>query len=175
MARGGHGLRSRLLRTGRKTFWFSGVQTRTTLAASGNSVIITSLNAAALAVRPFTIVRTRGFISIGSDQTGAQEEQQASYGQVVVSDEAVAVGVTAVPTPDTSSGSDWYVYFAMADQFIFVTGAGFQQANLFRHVIDSKAMRKVEEGQDLIGVVQSGPSSGGVIIRNFVRTLIKLY
>ena len=91
----------------RLTSWFQFQPIRVTGAAGGT--IMFSLNAAALALRPFTIVRSRFEVGIISDQTAATEDQLGAIGMAVVSDQAVAVGVTAVPTPITDMGSDlWF-------------------------------------------------------------------
>ena len=67
MARRFHNLRANMIRSGRKSFWFSGLHTRTTLAAASTATLVTELNAAALALRPFTVIRTRGYLTIVSD------------------------------------------------------------------------------------------------------------
>ena len=62
----------------RETVWFGDVYTNTAVAAANTAVLLSSLNAAALALRPFTIVRTRGQLSIRTDQTAATEQQVGS-------------------------------------------------------------------------------------------------
>ncbi len=162
----------------RETLWIGGVAFTQTLAAGTSVALVTSLNAAALALRPFTIVRTRGTILVRSDQHAADEGYGASYGEVVVSDQAVAVGITAVPTPTTDSSSDlWFVYEFILGELAFGTNVGFTDVGIER-IIDSKAMRKVEEGQDLVSVVEgpgAGGGDGGSIIHGFSRTLVKLH
>ncbi len=176
MARRFHGLRAQMVRSGRKTFWFSGVIDKTNLAAAGSAVLITSLNAAALALRPFTIVRTRGYWGMFADQLAASEDQSAHYGSIVVSDEAVAVGVSAVPTPVAQSSSSWIHFDGAAQRFEVITAVGaFPQWIPQRYVIDSKSMRKVEEGQDLIQVIEAGPNSAGATLFTFTKVLIKLH
>ncbi len=176
MARRFHGVRSRLVSSGRKTFWLSGTVAQTALAAGGTAVLVSALNAAALALRPFTVVRTRGYWSVFSDQLSANEDQVAHYGSIVVSDEAVAIGVTAVPTPVTSDSSSWIHFDGAAQRLTFSSAVGFApNAAPERYVIDSKSMRKVEEGQDLIEVVQSATISEGLFITTYTKALIKLH
>ncbi len=43
----------------RETIWFGQTETQTVLAAANTAAILTSLNAAALALRPFTIIRSQ--------------------------------------------------------------------------------------------------------------------
>ncbi len=162
----------------RETVWFGGTAFTQTLATPTTVALVQSLNAAALALRPFTVVRTRGRILVHSDQSGAAETYGASFGEAIVSDQASAVGITAVPTPTTESGSDlWFVYEFMMGRQGFGTAVGFQDVG-HEQSIDSKAMRKVEDGQDLVTVVE-GPGAGltanGSQISGFTRTLVKLH
>ncbi len=169
-------LRSGVMR--RETIWFQGGYTSNTLASASSAVLSGILNAAALALRPFTVVRTRGVYFVKSDQTGATEAYESSMGMAVVSDQAAAIGVTAVPTPETDRASDaWFVYESIADQFLFISGVGVQGGNVGRQLqFDSKAMRKVEDGFT-IAVVQENSAlqaSGTTQVLGF-RQLIKLH
>ena len=176
MARRHSGFRQRVIASGRKTFWFAGVEARDTLASASSVAISISLNAAALSLRPFTIIRTRGFVGVRSDQTAASEDQNWAIGSIVVSDEAVAVGVSAVPTPDAQSASPWFMYERGAERFLFISGVGVDPRMMSTNVvIDSKAMRKVEEGQDVISVVEASALSDGIVITSFFKYLIKLH
>ena len=162
-------------RVGRKSFWFAGSFSETTLAGPGSTNLVQELNAAALALRPFTIIRTRGFWSIRGDQETVDELQEAAFGCIIVSDQAAAVGITAVPTPATESGSSWYVFDTAVGFFRVVTATGAQENQNRLMQIDSKAMRKVEEGQTAISVLENGPNSLGVTYNVFHRVLIKLH
>ena len=162
----------------RETLWLGGSWNRTAIGADV-AVLLTSLNAAALALRPFTVIRTRGIVLISSDVGDtAGEPYQVNYGRAIVSDQATAIGVTAVPTPDTDSGSDlWYVYEAIAQQGGFNTAVGFDFNAGIERIIDSKAMRRVDDGQDLISVVEGAgaATSEGSLVVTFARSLIKLH
>jgi hypothetical protein len=93
----------------------------------------------------------------------------------VVSDEAFAVGVTAVPTPDTDNNSDlFYVMELVMGSVNFVSGVGFSERQS-QHVFDSKAMRKVEDGQTPIAVAEASVISSGLTLRSYSRSLIKLH
>ena len=56
----------------RLTSWFQFTLQGATMTAPGGTILF-SLNAAALALRPFTIVRTRLVVSLNSDQAAAVE------------------------------------------------------------------------------------------------------
>ena len=160
-------------RNRRETLWIGSTTAETTLAGAPTAVLTNALNATALALRPFTVVRVRGFMHIHSDQAGADETYGASYGQCVVSDQAVAIGVTAVPTPVTDRSSDlWLVYESAFAHLEVVTSASAFNEGMFKE-FDSRAMRKVEEGQDLIAVVEN--EIAGVIITAGARILVKLH
>ena len=159
----------------RETEWFSDVVSENTLAAINTSVLLSVLDAGALALRPFTIVRTRGMVLARSDQTAASETGDLGFGLAVVSDQASAIGVTAVPTPTTDDGSDlWFVYERLIQRYQALDATGFGQTGLVR-IIDSRAMRKVVDGQDVVKVAETGPIGGGVTVSSYTRMLVKLH
>ncbi len=159
----------------RQTRWIGLTESRNTLASANVAVLVTTANAALLALRPFTIVRTRGYLLMNSDQSGATEDWQMTYGHAVVSEQAAAIGVTAVPTPNADRGSDlWYVYEEGAGQVLVSTAVGIVHLDrVYR--FDSRAMRKVEDGQDVITVAETGSLSDGAQIVAAGRFLIKLH
>ncbi len=176
MPRRAHGLRTRMVASGRKTFWVGGTIVNSVLAAANSALIVTSLSVSALALRPFTVVRTRGVWSFFSDQIAADEDQQVAFGGIVVSDEAVAVGITAVPTPVEQDSSSWLFYDMAFQRFEQQSAIGIYPAMIpWNNVIDSKSMRKVDEGQDLVEVIQNGAGSEGSTVTTFVKHLIKLH
>jgi len=124
------------------------------------------------------VIRTRGSIRVRSDQNSSSEDYGASYGAAVVSDQAVAIGVTAVPIPTTDNGSDlWFVYEFVIGALRVTTAVGLFEGGHER-IIDSKAMRKVEDGQDVIQVVEgpgTGIGSNGSQISGHARMLVKLH
>ncbi len=140
---------------------------------AGAADLQASLNAAALAIRPFTIVRTRGLILVESDQIAANEQPFGAYGLAVVSDQAVAVGLTAVPTPYTDQFSDlWFMHQFWAAPWKFNTSGAASQTIL---QFDSKAMRKVEDGQDVVAVFENGNTSFGCRYIAIWRMLVKTH
>ena len=70
----------------RETIWFGAQAFTQTLGVPTTTALVQSLNALALALRPFTIVRTRGSVLVNSDQNAASEDYGASFGEAVVSD-----------------------------------------------------------------------------------------
>ncbi len=143
---------------------------------TSNVVMIRSANAALLALRPFTVVRSHVFLSLQSDQVIATEDQQVAFGGCVVSDQAVAIGVTAVPTPLTDLGSDlWYMWKMLQNSFALLSAIGVATNFNKTWEIDSKAMRKVEDGQDIIDVFEVASTSDGLSLTSVGRMLLKLH
>jgi len=146
------------------------------MAAASTAVLSNSLNAAGLALRPFTVVRARGFAWCRSDQSVASEDFLASFGLCVVSDQAVDIGVTAVPTPEADRSSDlWFQYETLGQGFTFKDATGFVSSEGITKDWDSRAMRKVEEGQDMVMVKESASISGGLFLLTAGRLLVKLH
>ena len=160
----------------RETLWFDVPESVNTLAAANSAVIVSTLATAAKNLRPFTIIRSRLNWHCRSDQTGALERYQVAMGLAVVSDQATAIGVTAVPTPFTDLFSDlWFLHQITAGNFTFVSGIGFDPVGGIEKDIDSKAMRKVEDGQDLVFVLENSAQSSGSTNITAGRLLIKLH
>jgi len=158
----------------RQTTWIGITPTRNSIAAASTSVLVASLNAAALLLRPFTIVRTRAFWSVRSDQDTADETFGAAVGMAVVSTQASAIGVTAVPTPETDQGSElFFLYELLMGEAII--GAGSENQNLLTQQIDSKAMRRVSEGEDLVVVLETPAIASSGLVQLGGRMLLKLH
>ncbi len=161
----------------RETLWASLVPSDNNHAAGSVAILSNSLNAAGLALRPFTVVRTRGIFWIRSDQVAASEDYFGSIGAAVVSDQASAIGVTAVPTPETDRGSDLFFLYESLVGGITVPGTPVELLDSEGRFLqfDSRAMRKVEEGQDIVFVKETGAISSGANIFLAGRFLIKLH
>ncbi len=174
--RRGFGGRTALRQGQRRESLWVGVDLVNTSIGGGTAVLVSSLNAAALALRPFTIVRTRLHLFLNSDQQIASENQFAAVGMAVVSDQASAIGVTAVPTPITDLASDlWFLHQWMTSEFIFATAVGLGGSAGKVMEVDSRAMRKVEDGEDAIVCVESDAVSNGVEFGTMGRMLVKLH
>ncbi len=159
----------------RKSVWFGFQPLEVTIAAASTAVLSFSLNVAALALRPFTIVRTRGEIFYRSDQVASSENYGGNFGIAVVFDQAAAIGVTAIPTPVTDIGSDlFFVYEQMYGQLDSADAIGRLEIGHI-HTFDSKAMRKVNQSEDVV-VVQETPSfiNSFFQVQSF-RMLVKLH
>ena len=155
----------------RLTSWFQFSPSSTALGVSTSAVLVSSLNAAALALRPFTIVRSHFVFQLDSDQAAAIEIQAISHGLAIVSDQASAVGITAIPTPTTEAASN--LWFMHSYAFVDESNLTDRTRGVTRWSVDSKAMRKVEVGQDMVSVVEGGGIGFGMNILIAGRVLVK--
>ncbi len=139
-------------------------------------VLFSGLGAAVLALRPFTIVRVRGYWHISSDQEIADEVQHVGLGVAVVSDEALAAGVGSVPTPFSELDSDlFFVHEILMTEFLLGSAVGFSGDFGVGAQFGSKAMRKVEDGQDVAFSIEPASTSNGVFVSKAGRMLLKLH
>ena len=166
--------RTRFVRPAPKTKIWIGAGTASITLTSGAEKLMTVLNAAALALRPFTILRTRLDILFQSDQLTASEEPAGAYGRIVVTDQASGVGITALSAPIAEPDADWFVFQGMSTDFSFITAAGFDGGGGYHLTVDSKAMRKVGPNQDLVSVFELR-GQGGANINVVGRTLVQLH
>jgi len=117
------------------------------------------------------IRRTRGLISITSDQSSIFEQQVGAFGGIVITDTALGQGITAIPSPVTDRNDDgWFVWLSFAQiggnssgGTIGAVGVASPQVYEF----DSKAMRKVEEGYSVVFVAENGGPHGLEFMMNF--------
>ena len=156
---------------GRQTEWFGGVFLADISTLAANTFAITHvMSAAELAKRPFTITRTIGSLFIASDQVGTEEFPFGAWGGMVVSSKAVATGATAVPDPVTQVNSDeWFVYVSFAAQGGTIHGAPFSEFKF-----DSRAQRKVQDGDEFVLVMANASATDGLFFILNLRILVKL-
>ena len=159
--------------SGRLTEWFGDpFQTVEGSLPANSFVVVSALLAAGLAKRPFTITRTIGMISILSDQNVAVEVPFGAVGGIVVSEKAVATGATAIPDPVTQVNSDlWFMYQSFAAEGSASTNVG---RPIEHFPFDSRAQRKVEDGDDFVFVISNASAADGLQYIFNVRTLVKL-
>ena len=163
----------------REILWLPLTEGRDTLVSANSALLTNSLNAAGLALRPFTVIRSIVYWSIRSDQFATSENFAAAIGLAVVSDQAAAIGVTAIPTPFTDLGSDLWLLHAILDgHFLDATTVGFDSIGVSPaggQLVDSRAMRKVNGDQDVIFAVENDSTGQGSIVYSAGRILIKLH
>ena len=101
-----------------------------------------------------TITRTRGVLRIILDPSAADEKIVVACGMIVVSAAAFAAGLASLPGPHSESGDDWFwhSYLAIGGADVVTNTGGVAQNP--QVVIDSKAMRKVKQGEVAVLVTQ---------------------
>ncbi len=168
--------RGRFVRPAKATKIWLGAGLAAAGAAAGSATLLTTLNAAALALRPFTILRTRQVIHFTSDQSAVSEFTQGVYTKQIVTESAAAAGVASVPSGITESEADFFVYQPIFQLITVLTAVGFASdlGTSVTFVVDSKAMRKVGIDDQLVSVVElRGGTAGTIAIEG--RTLIQLH
>ena len=161
------------VRTGprRQTDWqFGFISSSFVTVPASSKVLLASIAGSLLDVNaPSTIIRTRGILTITSDQTGAVEEQLGAVGLTLVSDAALSVGVTAIPGPISDFGWDgWFLHQFFADENL----AGSNQSRM-TFELDSKAMRKYTGDDALVLMAENSHATHGLQVAIFLRILIK--
>ena len=150
------------VRTRRRVGWEEGTGGTGSETVGASSSIIVGSSLAVLA-DGFTLVRMRGHISAFlTAVTGAGDGFTGAFGIGLATTAAIAVGVSAVPTPITEQDWDGWLYWtpfwcrgvkaSSTDGANAVSGA-------FRQEIDSKSMRKVGESMSFYAafeVVETG-------------------
>ncbi len=157
--------------TKRVTSWISSTRdTSFTNLAASTAILDQSFSR----TDPFTVVRTRGLLVVKSDQIANGEEPFGSLGMAVVSDEAAAIGVTAMPTPFTDAASD--LFFLHLDWAMITEVNNTNITNTpWIQTFDSKAMRKVNENETIAVTIENGHTGFGVQFELLFRMLIKLH
>ena len=176
LSRGPFGGRSRTPR--RLTAWGLGPQmTDQSITATGKVIWSTGIG---IVEQVATLVRTRGaFMARVLSVAAATDSMVGAIGLGIVSTDAFAVGATAVPGPFTDPEWDgwlWHQYYTLAG--VTATAADGSNAVGFvrRFEIDSKAMRKINGNEILMGVFEVGVETGTMSIRvsGDTRILLKI-
>ena len=116
-----------------------------------------------------TFLRSLGTFSLKTDQAAGDEVQLGAIGMIVVSDQAISVGITAVPHPITDIDDDgWFVHMPIAQAFDFGDNTGF--AVPARYNFDLKAKRVIHDGRSVALVVENA-AAAGFVLSGVIRTL----
>ena len=161
-------------RTRRQTDWALGLHFAAPVNIPANSkVLLTAFNPVTLTNHaPGTIVRTRGIVSIVTDNAGASEEQFGGLGCRFVSATAAALGVTALPGPVSDFLDDeWFVLESFIQQTQLATAVGEVRGR--QYIIDSKAMRKFGSDVALVVMAENGHATEAFQLGIALRFLIK--
>ena len=159
----------------RKTSWIASADQGFVTIATNTSVLHQSFSVspAAPGGSEPTLVRTRGLISIHPSVFNADLEVVGAVGMGVISDQALAVGASAIPGAWTDAGSDiWFVWQPLALNFEFGSAVGTEVQGAVQFPFDSKAMRKLHDGESMVVMVES--QAGAFDCAVSFRQLLKL-
>jgi len=162
----------------RETEWAALVATGAgTIATASTKLILNTFSASALSVLvPTTVIRMRGLLSHKSDQAAQTEEYAGAVGAVIVRDDARNIGITALPGPLSASGDDvWLWHQFYTGEFRFADASGIVPIAENIIVIDSKAQRKIVDGDAIVIIAESASFGLGVSLKFFARLLFKLH
>ena len=175
-------LRGSPLRQGqrRMTEWGASADITALSALSAGSVVLdqsfTDAVLSGAGLLPSTIVRVRGDIWCRSDQDAANENPFGAMTFAIANENARAAGVASLlaPLADEAADSFFVFQYFMGGNFGASTGALF--ANPWHHFpFDSKAMRKIEDGDSIVIVLENGDSAGTMHYILKFRILFKLH
>ena len=163
----------------RKSSWEEGPgsQTVLTTTASAAAVVGSGLQ---LLVDGLTLVRLRGqFTSFLSIAGAAGDNFVGAFGVGIATDQAFAIGVSALKIPITDQDWDGWLYWQAIQLIAAEPTEQFGNAGTASMVVqvDSKAMRKVNLGDTVYGVIEvvEGGGGGSTILSFFdSRLLFKL-
>ena len=145
-------------------------------SASGSSLWSASVTPA---VEGLTLIRTRGIFSVTQATAGvALDGFFGAIGIQMITAEAAAIGITAIPTPlDDENWDGWLFHQYFDVRSATATFAdGVNSGGVFARIeIDSKAMRKFPGGSVLVGVTEVVESGTATIeTHGSTRMLFKL-
>ena len=122
-----------------------------------------------------TIVRTRGSLWVSTDQSANNEEPFGALGFSVVTDQAAAAGVASLPTPITDEASDnWFLWIPWMAGLRVADATGIMNPWV-EYKFDSKAMRKVDDGDNVVVMLENASAADGALFIIKFRMLVKLH
>ncbi len=118
-----------------------------------------------------TVVRIRGEFTGRLDTANNAPSNRFYVGIIVVSDEAAAVGATAVPRPSIDTAADWIYWSAHP----LIGNAGNSLSEVLRVVIDNKSARKLPGANKRLVLVVENVCVQSLDFNFVLRTLVMLH
>jgi len=142
----------------RRTHWSEGSGAEAARGATG-SIILFSLPSGH---EGETVVRVRGLLALVlTTATGVGDGYFGAFGMAIVTTAAATAGVGSIPTPLTEAGWDGWLLHRYFDVAKSVGDGG--PGEYARLELDSKAMRKVNEDESIVGVAEYAENGTAVI------------
>ena len=102
---------------------------------------------------------------IFSDQQAATEDQLGAVGMHIANDNAVVVGASALLGPITDQSDDaWFLWHPIVQRFRVVSSSGFDGSDGHLYLIDSRAQRKLQEGQSAVLLIENSSALFGMSV-----------
>ena len=164
----------------RQTLWGGSVpQTSQTSLAAATKQLFATFSVTTLETFtgvPATMIRNRGVLSIQSDQEAGDEAVHGAIGMAIVQGQAAAAGVASIPGPVTDSDWDgWALWMPFVHSLSFLTAASANQPAQSVFHYDSKAMRKINDNEAVVFVIENENAAFGLLFNWVGRTLFKLH
>ncbi len=135
-----------------------------TVAAASTKALVGAFNLSNVDIGE-TTRRTIGEIWTFSDQAATTETFTGAFGLIVATSAAITAGAASLPGPVTErSDNGWLVWQGFQGGIQFATSVGFQSNVGKYYAIDSRAMRKVQEGYGIAVMMETTSSSDGVTL-----------
>ncbi len=172
MPRRGRGLLPASGSNRRQTGWSVGPGSSVPVGVSASGSLILGSGVGAN-IQGLTLIRVRGHVELVLRLAGASEGFTGAIGICLVTDDAFAIGITAMPTPVTDMEDDIWLYHRF---FSVHAGAVTATAALARisesWEVDSKAMRKTPQGTTLAAVFEATEVGTSIIDVTFQSRLL---
>ncbi len=170
---GGHHARSMSGANRRATEWISATVDWTDFTAGESQFLLTFSQAQLRDLIPFTITRTVGILAVSADFNFITNQSfLGAVGACTVREDARAAG--QAPDAFANAGDDmwfWHQFFAM--QIDDRTDSDIKLSETY--VIDSRAQRKVADGDAIIFTGEGGSGADGFDVSLMIRMLVKLH
>ena len=111
-------------------------------------------------LRSSTLVRTRGEIHVGMDPGAIDDTMVVGVGLIVATDQAIAAGAASLPSPIDDGDADWLWHGLFGLHAATIVSGDDWIGQSSRREIDSKAMRKVKQNDNLVVVYDSSVLAG---------------
>ncbi len=144
-------------------------------SAAGHLVIASMSKADLEKFVPCTITRTVGLVVVSADTDFITNQiYGGAIGCCVVREEARLVGASAVPQPFTGADEEMWLYHQFFAE-VFDDRSDSDLRLTTHYKVDSKAQRKVSDGDAIIFTSQGAGLADGFDVNVMVRMLLKLH
>ena len=158
----------------RRTIWSRTIAFETVAVAGAELVLPLVDQSANVLFTESTVTRVVGSVFLRSTDVGPWEGVEYAIGIVPVTEQAVAVGVTALPNPGTNLDADWMYWRASQ---LWGTGPPTDDSsNLYQERIelDIHGQRRLREGGNDLVLMFSNQSAFSITMSTGLSVLIKL-